>query len=129
MNRLSPRPHLHAPDSFVKLVFRLSLALCVGPPALAQAQEASDRDDPSFKTLPAWTWIENCHVQRGHQLTDFGTFGSLVTSANNQTIFSHPFAGKNSTGVSFLGTIKQDLWSGGALIAYLEARPTRLTTS
>ncbi len=70
--------------------------------------------------MPAWTWVENCHVQRGHKLTDFGTFGSLVTSASNQTILSHPFAGKNSTSASFLGTIKQDLWSGGALITYLE---------
>ncbi len=104
----------------VKFLFSLSLALFVEAPVFSRARNASDPNDPSFKTLPAWTWVENCHVQRGHQLTDFGTFGSLVTSANNQTIVSHPFTGKNSTGASFLGTIKQDLWFGGALITYLE---------
>ncbi len=120
MSCLRLRPPRRATDDIVTLLFGLSLILHAGPPVLLWAQEALDPNDPSSKTLPAWTWVEHCHVQRGHQLTDFGTFGSLVTSANNQTILSHPFAGKNSTGASFLGTIKQDLWPGGALITYLE---------
>jgi carbohydrate-selective porin OprB len=105
----------------VRLLVSVGLALNVGPRTCAQAQDTAHPDDPSSQPLPAWTWVDGCHVQRGHKLTDFGTFGSLVTTADNQTILSHPSAGDSSTGVSFLGTIKQDLWSGGALIAYLES--------
>jgi carbohydrate-selective porin OprB len=104
----------------VRLLVSVGLALNVGPRTCAQAQDTAHPDDPSSQPLPAWTWVDGCHVQRGHKLTDFGTFGSLVTAADNQTILSHPFAGKNRTGALFLGTIEQDLWSGGALITYAE---------
>ncbi len=109
-----------SPSKAVKLLFTMGLALNGGLSALAQAQETADPNGQSFKASPAWTWIESCHVQRGHRLTDFGTFGSLQVAAENQTLLSHPFAGKNSTGASFLGTIRQDLWPGGALITYVE---------
>jgi hypothetical protein len=98
----------------------MSLLLWGALPALARAQEVSEPNRPPSKALPAWTWVDGCHVQRGHQLTDFGTFGSLQVAAENQTVLSHPSAGKNSTGASFLGTLKQNLWSGGALITYVE---------
>jgi carbohydrate-selective porin OprB len=124
MSGLCPRPHVRALDKMAALLFSLSLTLCVGPSAPAQTPDASDSNNSSVGSLPAWTWVEKCHVQRGYRLTDFGTFGSLQTAADNQTVVSHPFTGKNRTGVSFLGTIKQDLWSGGALIAYAEGGTT-----
>lgn len=114
MSRLRP------PSKAVKLLFSMGLVLNGGLSALAQTQETADPNGPSFKALPAWTWIESCHVQRGHRLTDFGTFGSLQVAAENQTILAPPFAGKNSTGAFVLGTLKQDLWPGGALITYVE---------
>jgi carbohydrate-selective porin OprB len=120
MSHLYPRVHPGVSGGIARLLVSLGLALPVCPPALTWAQKAADPNDPAAATLPAWTWVEQCHVQRGHQLTDFGTFGSLVTAAENQTILSSPHAGKNSTGASFLGTIKQDLWLGGALITYVE---------
>ncbi len=94
-------------------------------PAFAETSDAPDPNSPSAQALPAWTWVDNCHVQRGHKLTNFGTFGSLQVAADNQTIVSHPFAGKSRTGAFFLGTLKQDLWSGGSLIGYLEGGTTR----
>ena len=111
---------LCSPGGILQILLYLSLVLAAGPPALSQSQGASDPNSKPAPALPAWTWVENCHVQRGHRLTDFGTFGSLLVEADNQTIVSQPFAGKNRTGASFLGTIKQDLWPGGALIAYAE---------
>lgn len=118
------RPHVGTPDRLVKLLFSLSLALSPGSPTLAQTQDASDQIGPASHLLPAWSWVENCHVQREHKLTDFGTFGSLLTAVDNQTILSHPYAGKNRTGASFVAGIKQDLWSGGALIAHAEGGTT-----
>jgi hypothetical protein len=120
MIRLPSRRHLAAPDRLIVFLFGLSLVLSTGPPALTQTQGASDPNDPAAHLLPAWSWVENCHVQREHMLTDFGTFGSLLAAADNQTILSHPYAGRNRTGASFIGGIKQDLWSGGALIAHAE---------
>jgi carbohydrate-selective porin OprB len=111
---------LRSPKKAVLLLLSLWLALNTGAPVPSQARDASDCNDAFSKSLPVWTWVDGCHVQRGHKLTDFGTFGSLVTAADNQTILSHPFAGKNRTGALFLGTIEQDLWSGGALVAYAE---------
>jgi hypothetical protein len=120
MTRLPSRLHPAAPDSLVGFLFRLSLALSTGPPALAQTQDALDPSAAASQSLPAWSWVENYHVQREHKLTDFGTFGLLLTAVDNQIILSHPFAGKNRTGASFVGGIKQDLWSGGAVIAHAE---------
>ncbi len=124
MIRLPSRRHLAAPHSLVKLLCSFSLVLSTGPPALTQTPDASDSNDPASPLLPAWSWVENCHVGREHKLTDFGTFGSLLVAADNQTILSHPYAGRNRTGVSFIGGIKQDLWSGGALIAHVEGGTT-----
>ncbi len=114
------RRHLAAPNSLIIFLSGLNLVLSISPPVLAQTPDASDPDDPAAHLLPAWSWVENCHVQREHMLTDFGTFGSLLVAADNQTILSHPYAGRNRTGASFVGGIKQDLWSGGALIAHVE---------
>jgi hypothetical protein len=114
MNRLC------SPKKAVPLLLSLGLALNTGAPVPSPARDASDCNDAFSKFLPAWTWVEHYHVQRGHKLTDFGTFGSLLTAADNQTILSPPFVGDNSTAASFLGTIQQDLRSGGVLIAYAE---------
>lgn len=118
--RLCARAEAH----ILRLLYGLSFTLLVSRPTLAQEVNAADSNAPSAQALPAWTWVEKCHVQRGHKLTDFGTSGSLLTVADNQTIVTHPFAGKNSTGASLLGTLKQDLWPGGSLIAYGEGGTT-----
>ncbi len=119
MNRLVPRSRLRLAQRGIAW-FMVSLLGVLHTSLAAAAQEetasGSDLDPP----LPAWTWVENCHVQRGHQLTAFGTFASLLVTADTQTILSHPSAGKNRTGGSYLATIKQDLWSEAALITYVE---------
>jgi carbohydrate-selective porin OprB len=98
----------------LRSVVRMSVVLSCG---FAKASVSCvDCDAP--RSRPVWTWLENCHVERAHRLTDFGTSGSLLVTGDNQTIVSHVSAGKNRTGYPYIATLKQDLWSGGELIAY-----------
>ncbi len=53
---------------------------------------------------------------RGHQLSDFGTFGSLLATGDTQTILSSPSAGANRTGYTCIATLMQNLWSEAALV-------------
>lgn len=69
----------------------------------------------------SWTWVDNCHVLKPHDLTDFGTHYSLFTAYQQQTILNNEKTkGKTCADFSYIGTIEQDLWSGGSLIIYGE---------
>jgi len=102
----------------------LGVAFCLALAALCPGETASrpTEDDPDFD--PNWNWVEQCHVQRSHRLSDFGTFGSLLVTADTQSILTQPSAGKNRTGASYVASLKQDLWSDAALIAYMEGGTT-----
>jgi hypothetical protein len=101
--------------SFVVLfVLGLGTVLDPGP---ARASTPCKGCDP-LASFALWTWAENCHVERAHKLTDFGTAGSLLVTGDIQMILTQPAGGDSRTGYSYLATLRQGLWSGGELISY-----------
>jgi hypothetical protein len=116
MSRATPRPCGGA----VRLLFGLGLAVHAALPGGSQTQAASDLNGNTSGLPGAWKWMEHCHVLRDHDLSDFGTHGSLLVTGDAQAVLSSPLAGKNRTGYSYIATLKQDLWSGAALIAYAQ---------
>jgi hypothetical protein len=117
MIMLDARGKSRTKPSFVAL-FVLGLGAVLGPSPV-NADPPCLGCDP-LASFALWTWMENCHVERAHKLTDFGTAGSLLATGDIQIILTQPDGGDSRVGYSYLATLRQDLWSGGKLLAYVE---------
>jgi hypothetical protein len=108
---------------FNKQVIFLIYILALVKAAAGNAEADNVFRDPSdpVQSPLSWTWVDNCHVLRSHDLTDFGTHYSLLATYTQQSILSGAQAkGKTRGNFSYIATIEQDLWQGGSLIAYGE---------
>lgn len=103
-----------------RLVVSLGIVSSLHVTAFSQEAANLRPDDDTSDPNSAWTWVEHCHVQKSHKLSDFGTFGSLLVTGDAQMILSHPSAGRNRTGYSYIASLKQNLWRDAALIGYAE---------
>ncbi len=101
----------------------LVLGVVLGPSPVGADTPCADCDP--LTSFALWTWAEDCHVERAHRLTDFGTAGSLLATGDIQIILSQPDGGDSRASYSYLASLKQNLWLGGQLITYTEGGPSK----
>lgn len=101
-------------------IFLILMAALVGIPITEADPNGRDSQDKGH-SRSSWTWVDNCHVLRPHDLTDFGTHYSLLATYQLQSILSGAgLEGKTRGDFTYITTIEQDLWRGGSLIVYGE---------